>query len=171
MSLSEECKKYVSKIKKLAKEPKAKKLNGYNLFLKEKSTGLEGTAHKRMTKIGKMWTKCSDDKKEAWNAKAEKLNKKAAKEFEEEGEELDEQVKELNNFIEETIANFKKNLKNPKCKKVDKSVSELKKCNVIESPINNLIGSIGKFEMSHNFDQKRLKALQDIMVEWCVKYT
>ena len=110
MSLSEECKKYVNGIKKLAKNPKAKKLSGYNVFSKEKREGLEGTAPEKMKELGAMWKKCSDEKKELWKAKAEKLNKKAAKEFEEDGDELDDQVKELKDLIEETIANFKKNL-------------------------------------------------------------
>ena len=123
--LSEECKKYISKMKKLAKNPKAKKLSGYNVFSKEKREGLEGTAPEKMKELGAMWKKCSDEKKELWKAKAEKLNKKAAKEFEEDGDELDDQVKELKDLIEETIANFKKNLpkkvKGKKGKKVVKS--------------------------------------------------
>ena len=122
MSLSDECKKYVSKIKKLAKEPKAKKLSGYNLFSKEKRKELEGTSVEKMKELGAMWKKCSDEKKEIWNTKAKKLNKKAAKEFEEEGEELDEQVKELKDLIEEIIANFKKSAKKVKGKKGKKIV-------------------------------------------------
>ena len=110
MSLSEECKKYVSGINRLAKEPKAKKLSGYNVFSKEKREGLEGTAPEKMKELGAMWKKLSDEKKESWKVKAEKFNKRAAKEFAEEGEELDDQVKELKDLIEETIANYKKNL-------------------------------------------------------------
>ena len=177
MSLSEECKKYVSKIKKLAKEPKPKKMNGYNLFLKEKSTGLEGTAHQRMQKVSTMWKKLSDEKKEIWKVKAEKINKKAVKEFEEEGEELDEQVKELKVLIDEIIANFKKNLKSKKCKgKKCKGknfeISE-NKVSTETSALKKLIDTIGEFEDENGYDyeEKRLKALQEAVVEWCVNYT
>ena len=135
MSLSEECKKYVSGINKLAKEPKAKKLSGYNVFSKEKREGLEGTAPEKMKELGAMWKKCSDEKKESWKVKAEKLNKKAAKEFEEQGEELDDQVKELKDLIKETIANFKKNLpKKAKGKKGKKVVESDEESSEDEAP-------------------------------------
>ena len=182
--LSEECKKYISKIKKLAKEPKAKRLSGYNLFLKEKSTGLKGSANERMHKVSKMWKNLSHKNKELWKVKAEKLNKKAKKEFKE--EELDDQVKELHNSIEETITNFKKNLKNlpkkNKCKSLIESENKVPmKKNVAEtallsttikqSPVKKVLDSMIEYENIVDCDQKRLKALQDIVIEWCVNHT
>jgi hypothetical protein len=124
MSLSEECKKYVSGVKKLGKEPKAKKLSGYNLFSMDKREKLEGSAPEKMKELGAMWKKLSEEKKESWKAKAEKINKKAAREFEEEGDKMDDQLKELKNIIEEIIANFKKNLKGKKVVNSDDESSD-----------------------------------------------
>jgi hypothetical protein len=181
MKLTEECKKYISKIKKLGKEPKAKKLSGYNLFIKEKSTGLNGSAHQRMKSLGDMWKKLNDKNKKTWNHKAEKLNKSYAKEFD---EEQDDQVKELKNLIEETIANFKKNLKNlpkkVKCKTVicENKVPVKKKSNnetcfltsvANKKSLKKVIDFDDTVDSDDTIDSdEKRKAFQDAIVEWCV---
>ena len=124
--LSESCKVYIKSINKIktSKNAKPKKLSGYNVFCQEQRTNIKGTPTEIMSKLGGLWKKTDDKKKEMYKKKAEKSNTIAAKKAEKEKVEEDVQTMELKAAIEELINNFKKDLKKKKVEETEVEEAE-----------------------------------------------
>jgi hypothetical protein len=101
LSSLEQLKKFASKIARLSKEDKPKKLTGYNIFSRDNRSLIDGDSKEKMKILGAMWKELSDKQKAKWNLKATTINTDAITAFQYGDQDIAELKKRIADVLKE----------------------------------------------------------------------